>query len=119
MTFPALVAVSHEVFDGVGEDALGNDVETWSDPVDVMVIGIQSGQAENLNGHTSRVVADVDMAVPPDLRVTVRDRFTLPYPFNDPDDENDKPYEVVGLEDGLGFHGWRPGYVAKLNRVSG
>lgn len=119
MTFPALYTVVHEVFNGVGEDDLGNDTETWAAGVEVQVIAIQSGQVENVNGHTSRVVADVDMAVPPELKVTVRDRFTLPYPFNDPDDDVDKPYEVVALEDGLGFHGWRPGYVVKLNRVTG
>lgn len=118
MTFPAIIPVQHSVFNGVGEDRMGNDVETWADPVEALVIGIQTGMTESLNGHTSRVIADVDMAVPPDMRVTVRDRFTLPYPFNDPG-VDDKPYEVVALEDGLGFHGWRPGYVVKLNRVSG
>ncbi|HOY80571.1 MAG TPA: hypothetical protein PLB92_00390 [Rhodoglobus sp.] len=118
-TFPTPYTVIHKVFNGTGEDDLGNDAETWSDGVEVSVIAIQSGMVENVNGHTSRVVADVDMAVPPDLRVTVRDRFTLPYPFNDPDDVNDKPYEVVALEDGLGFHGWRPGYVVKLRKVTG
>lgn len=119
MTFPALIPVQHSKFNGMGEDGLGNDVETWSDAVEVMMISIQSGTVENVNGYTSRLVADVDMAVPPDLTVTVRDRFTLPFPFNNPDDDNDKPYEVIGIEDGLGFHGWRPGYVVKLNRVTG
>ena len=118
--FPAIVPVQHMVFDGDGEGDLGKDAEDWADPVAVLVIGIQSGQAENVNGHTSRVVADVDMAVPPELHVTVRDRFMLPYPFNDPSlGDDDKPYEVVAIEDGLGFHGWRPGYVVKLMRVSG
>lgn len=118
--FPAIVPAQHFVFNGDGEGDLGNDAKAWADPVAVLVIGIQSGQAENVNGHTSRVVADVDMAVPPELHVTVRDRFTLPYPFNDPSlGDADKPYEVVAIEDGLGFHGWRPGYVVKLMRVSG
>jgi hypothetical protein len=58
------------------------------------------------------VVADVDMAIPADLKVTVRDRFTLPGQAD--------PYEVTAIEDANhGFHGWRPGSVVKLKKVSG
>ncbi|MGV0805806.1 hypothetical protein [Mycolicibacterium setense] len=99
---------------------MGNDTETWADPVDVKVISYQPAMVESLNGHTSRVVADVDMAVPPSLIVSVRDRFSLEPPYNNPDDPDDKPFEVVAIEDANhGFHGWKPGSVVKLKKVTG
>lgn len=112
MAFPAPHTVGHQVFTGTGEDDLGNDIETWAAPVNVKVIAYQSAMAENINGYISRVVADVDMATPPDLVVSVRDRFILP------DDE--KPFEVVAIDDANhGFHQWEPGNVVKLKRVTG
>jgi hypothetical protein len=100
------------VFDGVGEDDLGNDVDGWADPVNVKVIAYQLAQAENVNGYTSRVVADIDMAVPVTLAVSVRDRFFLP--------GEEDPFEVAAIEDANhGFHGWKPGSVVKLKRVTG
>ncbi|MEN4400009.1 hypothetical protein [Mycolicibacterium conceptionense] len=118
--FPTPHTVRHAVFNRDGVDGMGNDAETWADPVDVKVIAYRASSEETLNGHTSRVVADVDMAIPPALTVSVRDRFTLAPPFNDPNDPEDKPYEVIGIEDANhGFHGWQPGSVVKLKRVTG
>ena len=112
MSFPTPHTVGHKVFTGIGEDDLGNDRETWADPVAVEVIAYQISQAENLNGYTSRVVADIDMAVPASLAVSVRDRFILP--------GEEKPFEVVAIEDANhGFHGWTPGSVVKLKKVTG
>lgn len=112
MTFPTPHTVGHEVFTGIGEDDLGNDVETWADPVDVKVIAYQTSQAESLTGYTSRNVTDVDMAVPADLVVSVRDRFVLP--------GEDKPFEVTAIEDANhGPFGWTPGSIVKLKRVTG
>ncbi|QDF19741.1 hypothetical protein QEH38_gp09 [Mycobacterium phage LilSpotty] len=120
MTFPTPYTVIHKVFNGVGEDELGNDVESWADGVEVQVIQLAPSMVESVAGYTSRVVADVDMSVPPELVVSVRDRFFLPLPFNNPDDPADKPYEVVALEDyNHGFHQWKPGSVVKLKRVTG
>lgn len=112
MAFPTPHAVGHLVFNGSGEDDLGNDAESWSDSVSVNVIAWQASSVENVNGYTSRVVSDIDMAVPPTLDVTVRDRFLLP--------GDAEPYEVVAIEDANhGFHGWRPGSIVKLKKVSG
>lgn len=114
MTYPTPYTVSHEAFNGTDDDddALGNDLETWSPGVDVNVIGWYTTQVETLAGHTSRVIADVDLLVPPDLDVSVRDRFRLP------GDEN--PFEVADVEDyNHGFHQWQPGSVVKLRRVTG
>lgn len=114
LTFPALIPVSHKVFTGTGEDSLGNDVETWAAAVTVNVIAFQPSSAENVNGYSSRVVAEVDMAVPPTLAVTVRDRFALPG-YADAD-----TFEVVAIEDANhGFHGWKPGNIVKLKKVTG
>lgn len=112
MTFPTPFTVQQQVFNGTGEDDLGNDVPTWANPEPVKVIGWYSGSVETLLGHTSRVVADIDLLIPPTLVVTVRDRFTLP---GDPD-----VYEVTAIEDyNHGFHGWKPGCVVKLRKVTG
>lgn len=112
MSFPTPHTVTHLVFNGDGEDDLGNDTEGWANGVPVQVIAYQSTQAENINGYTSRVVADVDMAVPATLVVSVRDRFVLP--------GVDAPYEVTAIEDANhGFHGWTPGSVVKLKKVTG
>lgn len=112
MTFPTPHTVGHSVFNGTGQDNLGNDVETWADPVDVAVIGWYSSLVEILAGYTSRTVADVDLLVPPGLTVSVRDRFVLP--------GEDGSYEVVAVEDyNHGFHGWQPGSVVKLKQVKG
>jgi hypothetical protein len=112
VSFPTPHTVGHLVFDGDGQDNLGNDAEGWADSVDVKVIAYQASQVESLNGYTSRVVADVDMAIPPTLLVSIRDRFTLP--------GEDGTYEVTAIEDANhGFHGWRPGSVVKLKKVTG
>lgn len=109
--FPTPHTVQHEVFDGGGVDALGNDVETWHDPVDVKVIAFAPSAEENITGYTSRVVADVDMSIPPDLEVGVQDRFILP---------GWGRMCVEAIEDAnFGFHGWRPGIVVKLKKVTG
>lgn len=109
--FPTPFTVQHAVFTGTGEDDLGNDEPGWADPVEVKVIGWGSGSVESLNGHTSRVVADIDMSVPPTLTVGLQDRFILP---------GTGLCEVVAVDDwNHGFHQWQPGFVVKLNRVSG
>ncbi len=118
MTFPTPHTVGHAVFNGNGEDGLGNDAESWLPPVNVKVIGyqpgrgFQPGQTESNDGHTARVVTDVDLLIPPTLHVSIRDRFTLPGEV--------KPYEVVSVEDyNHGFHGWKPGSVVTLKLVTG
>jgi hypothetical protein len=109
--FPTPHTVQHEAFNGSGIDELGNDVETWSSPVNVRVIGFAPSSQENITGYTSRVVSDVDMAVPPELSVSLQDRFTIP--------EYGK-MDVVAVEDANhGFHGWTPGNIVKLKQVTG
>ena len=112
MTFPTPWTVGHAVFTGVGQDDLGNDIATWADPVDVKVIGWYASFLETLAGHTSQVDSDIDLLIPPDLSVSVRDQFTLPG-FGD-------SFRVMAIEDLChGPHRWQPGNVAKLKKVSG
>lgn len=112
MTFPTPFTVGHEVFNGSGEDDLGNDAEDWASSVSQKVIGWYSSAIETLLGHTSRVVSDIDLLVPPTLTVTVQDRFTLPGYTG--------KFEVVAIEDyNHGFHQWQPGSVVKLKKVTG
>lgn len=112
MTFPTPHTVGHAKFTGIGEDDLGNDIETWAEPVDVAVIGWYASMLETLAGHTSRVVSDIDLLIGPDLTVSVRDRFFLP--------GTEEPFDVVAVEDyNHGFHQWRPGSVVKLKLVTG
>ena len=114
MTFPTPWLVRQEVFTGTGEDDLGNDVQTWAAPVDVKAIAIQPSSVENINGYTSRVVSDVDVAVPAGTVVSAQDRFTLPDGFGE------GVFEVVAVEDAnYGFHQWKPGIIVKLKRVTG
>jgi pimeloyl-ACP methyl ester carboxylesterase len=104
--------VQQLVFTGGGQDFLGNDIETWAPPVDVQVICWQSSLIESITGYTSRVVSDIDMGTPPELAVSVRDRFLLP--------GETKPFEVVAIEDANhGFHQWHPGSIVKLKLVTG
>jgi hypothetical protein len=114
MSFPTPWLVRQERFTGTGEDDLGNDVQTWANPVDIRAIAIQPSSVENVNGYTSRVVADVDVAVPAGTAVSAQDRFTLPASFGD------GAFEVVAVEDAsYGFHQWPAGIIVKLKRVTG
>lgn len=111
MTFPTPWTVQHEVFEGWGQDDLGNDVLIWADPVNRRVIGWNASYLETLDGHTSQVESDIDLLIPPTFTVTAQDRFTLP---------DAGQFEVVGVEDcNRGFHQWQPGSVVKLKRVTG
>ncbi len=111
MTFPTPYTVKHSVFNGTGQDSRGNDASSWSTPSDVKVIGWAPAWVESTDGHSSRVVADIDLLIPPTLAVSVRDRFTLPA---------EGACEVVAVEDcNHGFHQWTPGSVVKLKRVTG
>lgn len=110
MTFPLLFTVSHEVFNGTGQDDLGNDTDAWADPVTRPVIAWTQVAAEDVLGG-QREITDVDMAVPPEFKPALRDRITLP---------GEGRFEVIGVRDANhGFHGWKPGNVVQLRKVAG
>ncbi|PJE24764.1 MAG: hypothetical protein CK431_04345 [Mycobacterium sp.] len=77
-----------------------------------MVEQSSGGGATIETGYTSRDLAEIDLSMPA-INVGLSDRFIL-----NPDDPG-KPYEVVTIRDNnRGFHGWRPGIVVGLKRVS-
>lgn len=109
MTFPTPHTVIHEQVTGVTEGALGNDVPTFAAGVERKAYSYAPHRVETLDGHTSRDVAEMDLAMPA-VTVGLMDRFTV----------NDVVYETVGVRDLTGgFHGWKPGIVVELKRVTG
>ncbi len=109
MTFPTPFTVTHTPCTGVTQDGRGNDVPAYGTPVSREAIAYSPHRKEVTEGHTSRDIAEVDLALPT-TTVNLMDRFTL----------DGQVYEVVGVRDNNGgFHGWKPGVVAELKRVTG
>lgn len=105
----ARIPVTHTPCTGATQDSRGNDVPTYGAATQKKAYSHSPHRTETTDGHTSRDVAVMDLALPP-MTVTLQDRFTV----------DGLLYEVVGLRDQTGgFHGWRPGVVAELKRVTG
>lgn len=127
MTFPTPFVVDHYPYTGsrtltiVNEDEeevvvdnldeLGNEIASWADEATkVAVQGWQTVAREKLGMSEQGVIADVAMSVPPTFTPGFRDRIGLP----------DGLYEVIEVVlQCNGFHGWSPGNVVLLKRVSG
>lgn len=111
VTFPTPFTVTQTPFIGMDTvaDAMGNDKPKFGTPVLRKVYGWRPRVVENRDGHTSRSVVDVDLAAP-QFAVTLLDRFSIA----------GEEYETVGIRDNnTGFHGWKPGMVVELKRVTG
>lgn len=111
VSFPTPYLVLHERCIGVSEDedGMGDDVPTFDYGIDRPAYGWRAHRKENVDGHSSRVVAEVDLAMP-SAPVGLMDRFTI----------NGEVFEAVGIRDNNnGFHGWQPGIVVELKRVTG
>lgn len=103
------IPVTYTPCTGVTEGSLGNDVPAFGTPVSMKAYSYQPHRKETLDGHTSRDVAEVDLAIPP-LSVNLMSKFTI----------GTDTYEVVGVRDnGGGHHGWNPGVVVELKKVTG
>lgn len=96
-----------------GEDAMGNDAPVYAEPVDRKVYGWTAHHRKDLDKtETARDIAQIDLSLPTGGPLHLLDRFLIP--------GDDEPYDVVGIRDSnSGFHGWRPGVVAELRRVTG
>lgn len=109
MRFPTPHPVVHIPFAGVAQDSLGNDVPSFGAPEAMKAIAFQPHRSEDTDGHTSRDEAEMDLAMP-SMQVDLVDRFVV----------NGLLYEVVGTRDNDGgFHGWKPGVIVELKRVTG
>lgn len=105
----ATIPVTHTPCIGVTPGDLGNDVPSYGTPVQRMAHAYGTHRSEVTAGHTSRDTAVMDLALPT-VGVKLLDRFTV----------NGDEFEVVGVRDNNGgFHGWMPGIVVELKRVTG
>lgn len=106
----------HTACTGVTQDGMGNDVPQYdSEPVSRKVYGWSEHKAETKNGERAgaheREIADVDLSLPASIPVGQYDLFQI---------DDGQPYVVTGIRDrNHGFHGWRPGNVLELKRVTG
>lgn len=111
---PALFAVGHQVYDGAGEDALGNEVESWADPLAKKFVTWNAPRTSEpkLAGH-NRDVVEVEMIVLPDFGVvSSRDRMVV----------DGDTFEVIGLPEDYTKNPFRSDfgcYVLNLKAVSG
>lgn len=111
--FPLMFTVGHRVWSTSGEDdAHGNPVAGWSDPVDKRVYGwgAPNSAEPKLAGH-NRVVVEVELLVPPDFDCSPQDRVVL----------DGAEYDVLGTVESFGHNpfGWNPGGIVNLRRVEG
>ncbi|AWH14410.1 head-tail adaptor [Mycobacterium phage TChen] len=110
MTFPTPYTVTRLPFTGESTyDSTGEEIPVWGDPVELPVYSIAPHLIEQGSTTvTETQVADVDVAMPKAL-VELKDRFEF----------DGDTYEVVGVQDWTrGFHGWAPGIVVELRKVT-
>lgn len=99
-----------------GEDAHGNPINGYGEPVDLRVFGWAVPASEEPSPSTQdRVIVDVKVYVPPSETVGRRDRVVIDV------GPNAGTFEVIGeVEDYThGPFGWEPGVVVNLQRVEG
>ncbi len=107
-------------FNGSGRDAFNNKVESWGEPTDVKIYGLNFPTSdEPVRGTAAehnRMDVDRVMLVPPGFSCSFRDRVQ-----GLPGLPADRVYEVVGVPE-LGDRnpfGWNPGGRVQLRYVSG
>jgi hypothetical protein len=107
--FPVTLTLSRTPYNGESESVLGNTSPSYGDAVPFGAIAVAPHTVEEgSTTSTETQVADLDVYAPK-TSVSLKDKFTI--------DSNE--YEVVGVQDWtLGFHGWKPGIVVELRRVS-
>lgn len=109
MTFPVTITLSRTPYDGESESGLGNTTPGYGDAVPFGAIAVAPHTVEEgSTTSTETQVADLDVYAPKQT-VSLKDQFTI----------NAETYEVIGVQDWtMGFHGWQPGIVVELRRVS-
>ena len=110
--FPLLFTVGHRVWSAGGEDAWGNTVEGWAEPVTKKVYGWGAPQTSEpkLAGH-DRDIVELELLVPPDFVCSARDRMVL----------DGVEYDVIGEPEQYSHNpfGWNPGGIINLRAVNG
>lgn len=110
--FPLRFTVGHRVWAGGVEDAWGNTVSGWADPVEKRVYGwgAPATSEPKVAGH-NRDVVELELLVPPGFECSPHDRMVL----------DSLEYEVIGGVEMFDHNpfGWNPGGIVNLRRVSG
>ncbi|QFQ29712.1 hypothetical protein EEW87_004260 [Janibacter melonis] len=105
--------IGHEVYSGTTTDPRGNDVETWADPVEVLVFGWYTGNPSEpgVAGH-ERTDVDAVVLAPTTFRPGPNDRVVLP---------GFGAFDVTGpVEDfAHGPFDYEPGVQVNLRRTTG
>lgn len=111
---PALFDVGHCVYSGAGEDAHGNQVDSWAAPVSKKFVTYAAPRTTEpkLAGH-DRDVVEVEMIVHPDFGVvSPRDRMVV----------DGDTFEVIGKTEDYTKNPFRPDFgclIINLKQVSG
>lgn len=106
--FPAIVPVQWESWSPGPEDGLNEVTDVWANPVERKVISWSNRQTiQRDSDHVALELDKVSLQIPTTFGWTVRDRVTLP---------GRGAYLVTGVDDGMGFHGWRPGISLLLEK---
>lgn len=107
--FPANLPVQWQTWSVGPKDELQEDTDVWADPVERKVISYSSRQVVIRDGgHVAQDTDQIRMSIPAEgFTWNVRDRVTVP---------GRGTYLVTGVDDGVGFHGWRPGLTLVLER---
>jgi hypothetical protein len=106
---PAPYEVGHKAFLGYTNDPLGNSQPTWDAPESVPVYAIEPHEVdEGMGTLVEQEIADLDILMPK-IPMSLKDRVCV----------DGEDYEVVGVDDWtFGHHGWRPGIVVAVKKVS-
>lgn len=109
MSFPLRHTVTRLPYEGQTTDGLGNATGEFGDPQPLGVYAIAPHTVEQGSATATQTqVADIDVYAPK-TPVSLKDRFVI-----DGDD-----FEVTGVQDWTkGFHGFQPGIVVQLQRVT-
>ncbi|AER47567.1 head-tail adaptor [Mycobacterium phage DS6A] len=110
--FPRRHKVKHIPCVGTQLDRMKNEKPVFGEPVEIAVFGWVTRRDETiLAGHEARIVSRLDVTMPADAAtVGLLDQFEVAGEL----------YEVLQVRDySTGWHGWRPGMVVELKRVTG
>ena len=110
--FPSRVPIQWQFWQSGGKDPLGNDIDKWGNPVNVMCISWSSRRVLSRDGVSEVEDVDhLDLSVGPQFVWNPKDLAVIP---------GRGAYLVEGVRDpGEPFHGWKPGIVLSLLRQEG
>lgn len=107
--FPANLDVQWETWSAGPENELDEVTDVWAVPAPRKVISWSSDRTVTRDGaHVALDLDKVSLQIPAEgFDWGTRDRVTIP---------GRGTYLVAGIEDGVGFHGWRPGLSLHLEK---